>query len=328
MLKNAPILILDEATSSLDSETENAIQDRLIPLMKGKTTLIITHHLSTLNHVDRILRFEEGKDCGGTVMKTILYLMILAFGLCKPIVGAERPLPALILIVASDDYPIYTELQKCWRSYMHSDPDHIGVYFVKANPNLSSSVQVVGDTIWCQTPDGFCEQNNGIIMKTLYAFEHVLPKIRNEVDYVMRTNLSTFCIFPRFLNYLKTLPKTCCFAGVDLGENIASGTGIILSSDMAELLAAHKDDILNHLPDRSLDDATIGRFFHRHDIRLISHSFMGVYNFNEWERIKNAFPAEPFQVHIKTALGKNYLTDRIPGDLAIHSDLFHMFYWP
>ncbi len=60
-LKNAPILILDEATSQLDSITESYIQDSLWQLMEGKTTLIIAHRLSTLLRMDRILVFEQGK---------------------------------------------------------------------------------------------------------------------------------------------------------------------------------------------------------------------------------------------------------------------------
>ncbi len=61
MLKNAPILILDEATSQLDSLTENVIQGSLWELMQGKTTLVIAHRLSTLLRMDRILVFENGK---------------------------------------------------------------------------------------------------------------------------------------------------------------------------------------------------------------------------------------------------------------------------
>lgn len=61
ILKNAPILILDEATSQLDSVTESYIQDSLWELMQGKTTLVIAHRLSTLLHMDRILVFDKGK---------------------------------------------------------------------------------------------------------------------------------------------------------------------------------------------------------------------------------------------------------------------------
>ena len=60
-LKNAPILILDEATSQLDSITENLIQESLTKLMENKTTIVIAHRLSTLKHMDRILVFAKGK---------------------------------------------------------------------------------------------------------------------------------------------------------------------------------------------------------------------------------------------------------------------------
>ncbi len=61
ILKNAPIVILDEATSQLDSLTEEIIQNSLWELMEAKTTLVIAHRLSTLLHMDRILVFQEGK---------------------------------------------------------------------------------------------------------------------------------------------------------------------------------------------------------------------------------------------------------------------------
>ncbi len=61
ILKNAPILVLDEATSSLDSESENLIQDALKTLMHGKTTIVIAHRLSTIMAMDRIVVIEGGK---------------------------------------------------------------------------------------------------------------------------------------------------------------------------------------------------------------------------------------------------------------------------
>ncbi len=61
MLKQAPILILDEATSSLDSKAEQHIQAALEELMKGRTTLVIAHRLSTLRQMDRIVVFESGQ---------------------------------------------------------------------------------------------------------------------------------------------------------------------------------------------------------------------------------------------------------------------------
>lgn len=61
ILKNAPILILDEATSSLDSHSEMLIQDALDTLMKSKTTIVIAHRLSTIKKMDRIIVVDNGK---------------------------------------------------------------------------------------------------------------------------------------------------------------------------------------------------------------------------------------------------------------------------
>jgi ATP-binding cassette subfamily B protein len=60
ILKNAPILLMDEATASLDSESEVAIQNALRELMKGKTVIAIAHRLSTLREMDRIIVLDRG----------------------------------------------------------------------------------------------------------------------------------------------------------------------------------------------------------------------------------------------------------------------------
>ncbi len=61
ILKNAPVLILDEATSSLDSHSEALIQDALDTLIKGKTAIVVAHRLSTIRKMDRIVVLETGK---------------------------------------------------------------------------------------------------------------------------------------------------------------------------------------------------------------------------------------------------------------------------
>ena len=72
ILKNAPILFLDEATSSLDSESEHYIQDALNNLMKGKTVIMIAHRLSTIMTADRILVIDHGEVVEGGSHKELL----------------------------------------------------------------------------------------------------------------------------------------------------------------------------------------------------------------------------------------------------------------
>jgi ATP-binding cassette, subfamily B, bacterial MsbA len=60
LIKNAPIILLDEATAALDSESERYVQEALAELRKGRTTLVIAHRLSTITHADNILVVEAG----------------------------------------------------------------------------------------------------------------------------------------------------------------------------------------------------------------------------------------------------------------------------
>jgi subfamily B ATP-binding cassette protein MsbA len=60
-LKNAPVLVLDEATSALDTESERHVQEALATLMRGRTTLVIAHRLSTVENADRIVVLERGR---------------------------------------------------------------------------------------------------------------------------------------------------------------------------------------------------------------------------------------------------------------------------
>ena len=60
MLKDAPVLLLDEATAALDAESEQQVQDALATLQKGRTTLVVAHRLSTIRDADMILVMEEG----------------------------------------------------------------------------------------------------------------------------------------------------------------------------------------------------------------------------------------------------------------------------
>jgi len=61
LLKDPPILILDEATSSLDSESERLVREALSNLIKGRTTLVIAHRLATVRNADKIVVLEGGE---------------------------------------------------------------------------------------------------------------------------------------------------------------------------------------------------------------------------------------------------------------------------
>ena len=61
MLKDAPILVLDEATAALDNESERLVQDALNHLIPDRTTLVIAHRLSTIEHADQVLVLDQGR---------------------------------------------------------------------------------------------------------------------------------------------------------------------------------------------------------------------------------------------------------------------------
>src|SRR5699024_12502459 len=61
IVKNPRLFVLDEATSSIDTETENIIQDAIQNVLKGRTSFVIAHRLSTIRNADKILVIQDGK---------------------------------------------------------------------------------------------------------------------------------------------------------------------------------------------------------------------------------------------------------------------------
>ncbi len=94
-LANAPILILDEATSSLDSESEALIQQAMQRLMQGRTTLVIAHRLSTVRRLDRILVFDDGRIAEQGDHAS---LMARPDGLYRRLVERQTEGPATLLV--------------------------------------------------------------------------------------------------------------------------------------------------------------------------------------------------------------------------------------
>jgi hypothetical protein len=251
-------------------------------------------------------------------MKKLLLALIMV--LIYPFfIHTHKDIKVLVLIIASDQFPVYVELQKIWRSYMHLDPKHIEAYFIKGDEHLPTTTRIEGDIIWSKTSDGWIPASGGILNKTILSLEMMLPRIY-EFDYIIRTNLSSFYIFPRLLKFLKTLPKTRCYCGSHIGDGkTGSGCGFILSPDLIKGLVENKRNFWNIT--NTGDDVAIGKFLHRQGIRLLPQKRMDFFSLSDWYN-KGSIPQDVFQFRVKN----DQYALRLVDDIFIQSELLRMFY--
>jgi hypothetical protein len=232
---------------------------------------------------------------------------------------AEHEVRLLVFVIANDQDPIYVELQKIWRAYMHLDPEHVDAYFIKADPHLDAEHKIKGDVIWSRTEESIFP---GILNKTLLSLEAIGTKL-DEYDYFLRTNLSSFYVFPRLLHALKHLPKNrFCFSfGIPHFQPIIiSGAGYILSQDMTKLALENKNILMNV---REYDDICLGHFFTDRGVPVTRHERIDLLTLKDYINNKNKITnPKNFQFRIKNP--KENL--RLKHDIFIQKQLLKTFY--
>ncbi|MDE3045533.1 MAG: hypothetical protein KGJ02_02670 [Verrucomicrobiota bacterium] len=252
-------------------------------------------------------------------MKNWLLFFLIAW---MPVYAARTP-KVLVLIIASDDLPVYRAFQDTWRAYMHTDPKHIEAYFLKATPEMDRPFAIVGDTFVARAGEGLVPGSAGILNKTLIAFKAFLPRL-HEFDYVLRTNLSSFFFFPDLLEFLKTLPAKHCYAGgpTGKGSRVASGSGIILSTDVVKLLLFDYKKLFNDASEA--DDVLIGHFLWKKKIHFLSYQRFDIHRYDDWVAYKEG--RVPHTFHFRTRTSDRSNPADLSYDVDIQRELLHMFY--
>ncbi len=232
---------------------------------------------------------------------------------------AEREIKVLVLVIASDDQPVYIEFQKVWRAYMHLDPRHVEAYFIRSDPELRAPYEIQGDVIWCKGKE--CLEP-GILQKTVFSLECLAERL-DEFDYVLRTNLSSFYVFPVLLEFLETLPRNQCYAAVpylcELRLYFGSGAGFIMSTDTAKILIKKKKELLRM---QQPDDVAIGLLFFRHGIPLLPTPRMELLNLKSWEEQRGQLSPDQFHFRVKNSDQDKRYTE----DVIIQKELLQKYY--
>ena len=237
----------------------------------------------------------------------------------------KRP-KTLVLIICSDNLPVYLRFQKIWKSYMNLDPEHFECYFIRGNPELSSEFLIDEDVVWSRTQENLIP---GVLNKTLLSLEAFQSRL-DEFDYILRANLSSFFIFPRLLNFLDQAPKQKFYCGIHHGYGTPDhesgwvcGAGIIMSTDLIKMLIANKERFLDLSPDDGLhiDDVVIGGFFAENNIEIKLSRYQEIYSLRKWVNVRENMPSDVFHFRVSTPSHT-----RLKVDIGIHKTLLRLFY--
>ncbi len=258
------------------------------------------------------------------MLKSIILCLVFGVFCARPI-QAKDP-KTLVLIICSDNLPVYVDLQRVWRSYMHLDPEHFECYFIRAVPELSSDFLIKDDVIWSKGQESVIP---GLLNKTLVSLEALLPRL-DEFDYVLRANLSSFYVFPCLLDFLKRAPRQRFYSGIHHGyknpEHRAgwvNGSGIIMSTDLAMSLIINKSALLNRSMDScsNFDDVVIADFFTKNRVGIVSDISREIYSIEDWTNVMKNIPRHVFHFRILTPE-----PSRQEVDFSIHEILLQFFY--
>jgi hypothetical protein len=266
-------------------------------------------------------------------MRTFFYTLCTMLFFSHLVFSEEKKDPkVLVLIIASDHLEAYVELQKIWKSYMRSDPEHFEVYFIRGNPELTTPYAFEEDDLYVKSEENYVP---GIVDKTILSMEAMLPRLK-EFDYVLRTNLSSFYVFPRLLRFVSQLPKQDCYCGIysfipeswlpTFGQiNFVSGAGILLSADLAERLVLEKEDIFRYNKELP-DDVLIGYFFQNRSIPILPAGRQDFSSRELWMEHKDHIPEDAFHFRAKQNYNMRSAEENFADELYIDRELLKMFY--
>lgn len=252
----------------------------------------------------------------------LIFSLIFSFEL---FCSSQRKPKLLVLIIDSENLPVYKQLRKIWRSYMHYNPEQVESYFIRGNPNLSRSHIIENDIIWSKTQESYIP---GILNKTILSLEAMIPRI-NDFDYILRTNLSSFYVFPRLLKVLNKSPRSRFILSggfvspFDNSLKCPHGCGYIISRDLAELIIKNKSQILTSPQANAWpDDVVTCEFFYKNNLHKINDKKIDLSSISSWKKIKHKIPKKAFHFRVRNFNPKI----RIKNEVYIQRKLLQRFY--